>query len=805
MLPKDSASRPNGICKTGADDSPVDDEIFTGRPDKTDDADEADSDPATLPDESKALIRDVLRTLPIEHKRSQVVLRGIFRNKKWWYYPAHYRPRARVIEISHPLKLGRLYRSLSTGTADGMFCQLESTMAGDTSKWPEGRSKTDSSFFFRNVEARRGGEYNFYQYAFLHEFGHSLDHMVNFTGQFVTQAPLGAWIQYQFGQLDRLIYDMLQEANAPDLANLWTSHYRPIFAPALEVLEAAEHAAGRPRHYCKSWREARRLNVRTARIPGLSATAIRTAIDGRLDAAAQPVPFPDQHRARFTTTVLLVFATLDVAIGDPHLQSVGHGQADPLNRLGVRRFQFMSMYGRWTSYLDAAFQRRISNYQFSAPGEWFPEAYSALFGPPPRQRAFRAADPEGMDWLLSCLCTPDFNHAVRGRGLLRRAAGKFELAAVAPIPDGSISTAMPAAAHALPAAVAAAPVTPVWDDKWKRDVLDHLEPGDIILAYGFNMVAFGQGVAKFFKRVTVVPWLLGTGLRAAAGGGTLGNAGTVNANHAMIVLGPVDEYDIDKTLEYSAKHKRRIYVEAETAASIARHGARKFCENLAHATNRGVHKSPIVDVFKGNYDTLRVFRRKALPDRVSYAPMARVRTHVHDPGGVRVDPTFEARARDVSIPVGAAMTASAWSYDSVPQERLNSHWYKPRAWEDEQLQYMEYAAAKAVRSGFSLSAFISGGSAEAYHKYKLETGGPPSTSFFTWGSPVRKKRMFCSMFVIACYHAAGRNKDERKKYLPLDASATSPEMLDTYLRNSGDWDLVLTANATAVEEAPRAG
>jgi hypothetical protein len=104
-----------------------------------------------------------------------------------------------------------------------------------------------------------------------------------------------------------------------------------------------------------------------------------------------------------------------------------------------------------------------------------------------------------------------------------------------------------------------------------------------------------------------------------------------------------------------------------------------------------------------------------------------------------------------------------------------------------------YSRTKAFFSAFGSHVFGPGASQRAavYRKHKDTPGGPPSDS--STGAHPRKKGFFCSMFVIACYHAAFPTDDLRKKYLPLDARYTSPMTLDGYLRTRGaPWRLVGT-------------
>jgi hypothetical protein len=59
--------------------------------------------------------------------------------------------------------------------------------------------------------------------------------------------------------------------------------------------------------------------------------------------------------------------------------------------LGGRVFQ-ESYADTWTSYLQSTRSRKVSQYQFRAPGEWFAEAYAAYYEPDDRGKGSKLAD-----------------------------------------------------------------------------------------------------------------------------------------------------------------------------------------------------------------------------------------------------------------------------------------------------------------------------------------------------------------------------------------------------------------------------
>jgi hypothetical protein len=66
--------------------------------------------------------------------------------------------------------------------------------------------------------------------------------------------------------------------------------------------------------------------------------------------------------------------------------------------LGGRIFE-ESYDNQWSSYAAEARDRKVSKYQFRAPGEWFAEAYAAYYEPNPHKGAkLEQADPKTKAW-----------------------------------------------------------------------------------------------------------------------------------------------------------------------------------------------------------------------------------------------------------------------------------------------------------------------------------------------------------------------------------------------------------------------
>ncbi|ACY15170.1 DUF4157 domain-containing protein [Haliangium ochraceum] len=59
-------------------------------------------------------------------------------------------------------------------------------------------------------------------------------------------------------------------------------------------------------------------------------------------------------------------------------------------KLGERIYHESYAWGQWVSYKQEARTRKVSKYQFRAPGEWFAEAYAAYYQPPGEKGALLA-------------------------------------------------------------------------------------------------------------------------------------------------------------------------------------------------------------------------------------------------------------------------------------------------------------------------------------------------------------------------------------------------------------------------------
>lgn len=106
-----------------------------------------------------------------------------------------------------------------------------------------------------------------------------------------------------------------------------------------------------------------------------------------------------------------------IAMAHPWTFSDGGGD---LIKLGDRMYH-RDHYDTWVSYLASARDNALSNYQFSSPGEWFAEAYAAVYDGSKKSAARNRLDPAVRSWFIQNLGPPSFSS-----GDAKQSKGKLE-------------------------------------------------------------------------------------------------------------------------------------------------------------------------------------------------------------------------------------------------------------------------------------------------------------------------------------------------------------------------------------------
>ena len=111
-------------------------------------------------------------------------------------------------------------------------------------------------------------------------------------------------------------------------------------------------------------------------VQGAFATAIAADEENALSAVQGTAEYAALDAAvQATVDSDPVFGALTMAVDKPWYQHSGGGTA-----LGGRIYQ-RSYDTRWTAYDQSARAKKVSKYQYRAPGEWFAEAYAAYYEP----------------------------------------------------------------------------------------------------------------------------------------------------------------------------------------------------------------------------------------------------------------------------------------------------------------------------------------------------------------------------------------------------------------------------------------
>jgi hypothetical protein len=195
-----------------------------------------------------------------------------------------------------------------------------------------------------------------------HEVGHAVDQQYGLSAAYcIGQAAGGAWTS---------------EAPAGVAARMVTAS-----AGAISALPAAEQAAV----------VAALQRVVNTRSPGGLHAGVRTALSHFHHGAALTQAVTAAMADNAVKALRVCFS--DMRPGNPwYLTDESGGVA-----LGGRIFE-ESYAAQWWSYDSSARARRVSLYQFRAPGEWIAEAYNAYYAPPTKGAALNAKDPAAKVW-----------------------------------------------------------------------------------------------------------------------------------------------------------------------------------------------------------------------------------------------------------------------------------------------------------------------------------------------------------------------------------------------------------------------
>jgi hypothetical protein len=293
-------------------------------------------------DLNRVVTRVINNDIPPEHKRNHTRLKKILRGTKWGDYASAYDPETEIIRINVPFKMKKNFLSMYKAGADYYYVQLA------TNKPPAG-----ASFWATSPAARVAMQRdNLFEWVIRHEFGHSVDKLIQFTNRFSGHPRFGGWVRYRNSQ--GLLRDILIDLGRNDLRVSNALVMDALFNEFAQFLTKDDNT---------TWRKADGFRKRRQEI--------RLIISEYQFAGWTPLENQNWREALQKAHRLIYHAINDPWLGGNQVQhTVVNG----------RRYLFNSDYEEWYSCLNSAFLNRISNYQFSSPSEWFAETYAAWRG-----------------------------------------------------------------------------------------------------------------------------------------------------------------------------------------------------------------------------------------------------------------------------------------------------------------------------------------------------------------------------------------------------------------------------------------
>jgi len=330
----------NGIWDE--DENKVDDSVFARTR-------KGDRKFSVLNPELEEKVRYVLeQILPREHLRGQTQLKAIVRDKKWFRYATLYNPRDLRIEIRVPFKMTSKFLGMTKAEADSTYVSMvkkkKSRVASYWATSPEQRDKTLQD--------------NFFEWMICHEFGHSIDRLIQFTNRHSGKPIFGGWVYYQ--NEEYLLRDIFFDVTGKSPRNYKHRQWEQIkaSAPFRALKDAISVPVDDPWRPGRRWAEKKEWEKKSKEFwTGSKFKNHRDLDDISMKVLEQ------------------VYRILDCGIDDPWLEP-----RLKAHEIRGRRYHFMSDYKKWYSYSASAYRHRISNYQFSSPSEWFAEIYCAYFG-----------------------------------------------------------------------------------------------------------------------------------------------------------------------------------------------------------------------------------------------------------------------------------------------------------------------------------------------------------------------------------------------------------------------------------------
>jgi hypothetical protein len=355
-----------------------------------------------LPDRMLKKIDDILKLLPRSHTKGNDALKEITGGGGIGGNASAYDSTQERLEINTPELPGGskmptwLYLLLSKGIKfqrdlmdAGAMADFDIDAAKDTDLGLDNKGKRQVMAGVSDVLATG----NLVSWTLRHETGHAVDQKIKFTSARAKLPQFGGW----------RTYDEQKPAEMKELATAF--------------LLKAGFTAGQ-------------IDIPTTDIPIKSLKELLSERIAAGEIGIRPTwlgPFAKVlHMPDAQIKQLFDALSKSIGIASAHPWTFSDGGGD-LVKVGDRMYH-RDHYGTWVSYLAAERATALSNYQFSSPGEWFAEAYAAVYDSDKKSAARARLAAPVRDWFITNLGPPSSNEkqAATSSGKLADKSGNLQ-------------------------------------------------------------------------------------------------------------------------------------------------------------------------------------------------------------------------------------------------------------------------------------------------------------------------------------------------------------------------------------------
>jgi hypothetical protein len=309
--------------------------------------------PTQLNDALKAFVQEAWSRVPPEHVIG-AKFDFIYRDKEIGEIVSLY-DGERAIAIRIPGNARRLFLGMTMKDTDWMICAMRGrSNPGNTSFWFRGPNDRDAPH----------ADMIMMKHGARHELGHAIDGATEFSTWCLDRPQFGGWRRADNGDLSAWVMALMQDAAAQAASSLGlNSSERLALLAKVKDREAIRSSLG------TEGKGSSCFGV-LCTAAGLKEGAKRWKRQGEGWQSFLRLAEP------LKTAAIKALDALDRGIERPYLYPIDRGVV-----LNGRIYHVDYNNDRW-SYLESPAIRRVSNYQFCNPKEWFAEMYSFYFDTP---------------------------------------------------------------------------------------------------------------------------------------------------------------------------------------------------------------------------------------------------------------------------------------------------------------------------------------------------------------------------------------------------------------------------------------